>query len=568
MSTLPSPVFDYSSRDYLSVYSDLQARKPVYLPEWTSTSDSDFGNVMLQMYAYVCDLVGYYVDRLANEAFIQTATQPSSVLNLAAMLDYQPTLSAGATVSLQITMSAQVPGPFVIPAGTFFSTVSSATTAAVMFQTVDTLTIAGANASTASVTGSVLAVQATQHTNEAVATSNGSANQAYALQYGPVSAGSFVVYVDLGLGPQEWAYVANLIDYGPYDQVFTNFVDANGVFYVVFGDGVNGYVPPLGSPIKSTYQTNVGGTGNVGANTITQAVSAIIGLAQVTNSIAANGGAAAESLASIRLNAPASLKAANRAVTVSDMQTLAVGSVPGVQWASAQELTYQIVNLYIAPYGGGAPSALMMQSVDTSVTALSMANTTITVLPPTYIPINISVDVYLYPTYGSTVTQTAINAALQSLLNVDSTGFAFRVSLGLVYQTILSQVGVNWANITNLNRQILTTVTSTVPSATPVTSIPCTPLPQTVTANDVLFITVPGYPTAIQCKASATAPAGATVISVTSFTAPTPILQTSTVQNVGLTSSGTAAADCVLLYNEIPTAGTFTITMHGGLPNT
>ena len=86
MTSLPNPVFDYSSRDYASVYADLQARKSVYLPEWTSTSQSDFGNVLLQMYAYVADLISYYVDRLAGEAFIQTATQPSSVLNLAAML--------------------------------------------------------------------------------------------------------------------------------------------------------------------------------------------------------------------------------------------------------------------------------------------------------------------------------------------------------------------------------------------------------------------------------------------------------------------------------------------------
>ena len=92
-----NPVFDYSSRDYVSIYSDLVARIPIYLPEWTSTSPSDFGIVMIQMYAYVGDILHYYIDRLAGEAFIQTATQPSSIINLAAMLDYQPTLGGTST---------------------------------------------------------------------------------------------------------------------------------------------------------------------------------------------------------------------------------------------------------------------------------------------------------------------------------------------------------------------------------------------------------------------------------------------------------------------------------------
>src|ERR1700679_2338667 len=95
--TPATPVIDYSSRDYASIFADLVARIPIYLPEWTSDSISDFGMVMLQMFAYVGDIIGYYEDRLAGEAFIQTATQAVSILNLASMLDYQPTLSVGAT---------------------------------------------------------------------------------------------------------------------------------------------------------------------------------------------------------------------------------------------------------------------------------------------------------------------------------------------------------------------------------------------------------------------------------------------------------------------------------------
>ena len=187
-SSLPNPVFDYSSRDYQSVYTDLVNRIPVYLPEWTSRSQSDFGIVLLQMYAYTVDLIGYYLDRLAGEAFIQTATQPSSIVNLAAMLDYQPTLSVGSTVALQVEISSDINGPIVIPAGSVFSTLASDTQAAIPFFTTAALTIAGSTAATPSTIGVVEAQQGTVYTNEVVGSADGTINQSYLLQHNTVSA--------------------------------------------------------------------------------------------------------------------------------------------------------------------------------------------------------------------------------------------------------------------------------------------------------------------------------------------------------------------------------------------
>ena len=139
--TVPIPVLDYSSRDYETVLQDLVNRIPGYLPEWTSQSPSDFGIVLLQMFAYTVDLLGYYLDRLAGEAFIQTATQPTSIVNLAAMLDYTPSLAVSAVATLQIMISPQTPGSVFIPAGSQFETVASPTQTAVVFETEADLTI-------------------------------------------------------------------------------------------------------------------------------------------------------------------------------------------------------------------------------------------------------------------------------------------------------------------------------------------------------------------------------------------------------------------------------------------
>ena len=552
-----NPVFDYSSRDYASVYADLLARIPVYLPEWTSTSSSDFGQVLLQMYAYTADLLGYYEDRIAGEAFIQTATQAVSVLNLAAMLDYQPTLSTGAVATLAITISSSVIGPVIIPAGTQFSTQSSPTSPGIVFTTNTTLTIAGANNATPSTTGFVVATQGIQVTGEPVATSNGSINQTYSLNYHPVSALSYHVFVDLGLGPHEWVYKQTLINSGPYDQVYTTFVDANGVFYVIFGDGVNGYVPTLGSPVTSNYQVSVGASGNVGASTIVVSVTAIIGLSSVVNPLSATGGADAESIRSIQVNAPASLKTLNRAVAVGDMQTLAI-QVPGVQWASVEQLTYQLVNLYIAPFGGGSPSSVLQTAVLNYIYPLSMVNTTISIYPPTYVPINVTVRAVVYNNYSNSATKVEILKSFADLLAQSATGFGFRVSLGLVYQSVLAQTGVNYAIVGNLSRQMLAQLTSPLINGGVYGNLLVSQLPQDVLVGDSILINPTLNPSQI-VTAVAPAAAGSTQIAVQSFiSAGTYVVGTSIQDTTGVN-------DAILLPNEIPIAGTFTVTVSGGL---
>lgn len=554
-----NPISDYSSRDYASVYSDLVNRIPTYLPEWTSRSNSDFGLVLAQMFAYSVDLIGYYLDRLAGEAFIQTATQSVSVLNLAAMLDYQPSLSAGATVVLQITIGSGVTGPIDIPAGSQFSTVPSPTQAPIIFTTTADLTIAGAGGATASFVGFVEAVQGVPFNNEPVATSDGSINQAYGLRNTPVSADSFTVMVDIGLGPQEWNYAPSLIVSGPFDQVYTNFVDANGVFYIIFGDGVNGFVPPLGSPITCSYQTNSGTLGNVGQNTITQPVSALIGVIAVTNPANASGGVAAESIQSIQQKAPASLKALNRAVTVADIETLAM-QVPGVEWASAQEVTYQLVNLYIAPFGGGPPSALLQQAVLNYINPRVMANTTVTIFAPTYVPVNITADVVLFPQFGNTSTKNLLLGALATMLAQVNTGFGYRVSLGLVYQTILEQVpGVNYAIVLLLNRQLLGVLVDGLSSGGTYTVLITTETPNPIFDGDLIILNPGSLPTQ-SLSADGDQGAGSDAVFVHSFTANADYPIDTPVQD----ASGTN--DQVLLPNEIPVVGTITLNVSGGIP--
>jgi hypothetical protein len=575
-----NPVFDYSSRDYVNVLTDLLARQQVYLPEWTSQSNNDFGIVLLQEFAYACDILHYYIDRLGNEAFIQTATQPQSILNLASLIGYTPYLSSGATVNLQITIANNLPGgsyPVTIPAGTQFCTTGTSVQSPIIFTTTASLTISGGS----TFVGIVAAVQGVQYVSENVAVSNGAVNQAYVLQNNPVSGGNFTVYVNTNpsVGPSAWTFVQTLVGQSPTAMVYTNFVDANQNFYIVFGDGVNGYVPPLGSPITCTYFVNEGAAGNVGANTINTYLNPpagsprVTGITGVTNPVAASGGAAQQSIQSIQTQAPAALTTLNRGVTVSDINTLAQ-NLSGFAWSSAVEVTYQLVNLYMAPNGGGSLNSIQIAAVQTAMASAVMANTTINVLSPTYVPVDIQANIVALPQFSNLAVQQSIVRNLTSLLALGNTGFGFRVSIGDVYQVILQTLGVNYAALSNiittnaqgvitntacsgLSRETMVTLTTPLVNGNPYTSLTTSPLPQGLNINDQLQLSN-GVNT-FTTQVAAAAAVGASTVLTTSFTANANYPATMTTVR-----DTTLLADAVFLTNEIPTVGVLTIAVTGG----
>jgi hypothetical protein len=79
------------------------ASKPA-LTGWTSRSPRDFGIQFLDMWAYLGDILTFYQERIANEAYLRTATQRDSVLRLAAAIDYRLGPGAAATAYLAFTV--------------------------------------------------------------------------------------------------------------------------------------------------------------------------------------------------------------------------------------------------------------------------------------------------------------------------------------------------------------------------------------------------------------------------------------------------------------------------------
>ena len=76
------PAIDYTDKDFESLRSAMLALATYRLPEWTDRSPSDVGMLLVDLFAYVGDVVSYYQDRIASESFLATAVERRSVLHL------------------------------------------------------------------------------------------------------------------------------------------------------------------------------------------------------------------------------------------------------------------------------------------------------------------------------------------------------------------------------------------------------------------------------------------------------------------------------------------------------
>jgi hypothetical protein len=75
---------------------------PLFLPlaGWRAREGDDLGVMLLEMWAYVLDILGFYDERIANETYLRTAVLRPSLRKLVELIGYQPRPALGASVVL------------------------------------------------------------------------------------------------------------------------------------------------------------------------------------------------------------------------------------------------------------------------------------------------------------------------------------------------------------------------------------------------------------------------------------------------------------------------------------
>jgi len=433
------PQMDYTSREYTALRNDLIGLIPNFAPQWTSRDSSDFGIVLIELFSYLGDVLNYQIDRAANEAFIDTATQRDTVIKLASLLGYTP--NSGSAATGDVTFSNPTGTGITIAAGTQISTQGDNANPAVTFTlNSNVLVLANSTAPGKVTQGNLVSA-------EPVGTSVGTANQTFQL----LNLGAFIdSALSVTVGTVAYTRVANIIDADATDLAYTAYTDGNGYTYIKFGDGVSGKIPPAGPiTVNYRYTTTAPSLGNVAAGTLTTL--GITTSVTVTNPASLSGGADAESTDSIRVNAPKSLRTLNRAVSLDDYANLAL-SVPGVAKAVAIANSFASVVIYLAAAKGGLPSSSLNSAVTTKFNGKTPPGTTVSLknYTPTYPYLDVTVNVL--PQYNSANVISAVQSSLADLFSFDNVSFADFITEGEIYSTCKSVDGVSWITINDYEK--------------------------------------------------------------------------------------------------------------------
>lgn len=489
-SSIPVSV-DYTSRDYYALREALIARVKARVEaanpnrQWEGNDPSDFGVALVEAFSYMGDVLGYYVDRIANESYLLTATQRQNVINIARSYGYSPSGYQAAITTLSCTNLTA--SSVTIPEGTqvYGEVLIDDVVNTIIFTTSQELVL-GANAtSTVDATHGELISVRTENVAEAgeiIGNSDGSPSQVFELNDTVIVEDSIRVFVQSGLDYEEWTKVDHLTDWGPADTVFEVLIDANNVHYIVFGDGVSGSIPNTLANIKVDYVVGGGVIGNIAPNVITD-IYAVPGFTEndtallankvtVTNATAGLGGDDPESTDQIRRLAPLALTALNRAVSLADYENIVL-NLATVGKAKAIADSRTSVTLYVSPQSSDADTdlypgidyiadptletpTLEWYNIEEEVTQFLSSRTqlgvSVTVAPPTYVPVTVELEYTKLPNYAVAQVETQIKNAILEVYSYNNINFGDVIRPEEIEYQLLQLQPVTSVKVTALHR--------------------------------------------------------------------------------------------------------------------
>lgn len=330
MSRVATKGIDYTNRDYeayrTSLIQDLQKK----MPEYTDTSQTDVGIVILECLANGLDVCSMYADVIANDVLLPTTQDRRIAVILARQLGYVAKNPTASIFDQVFVLSEALDRDIIIPKGTLIHTPETPDSEAIYFETLSDHVIPKGKLGNElkedqqTYKYTVKVQQGTSILEDILGSSNGDPYQSFKLNYTEVITNSIQLMVNEGDGFVEWTQVDSFIDSEQDSLHYTVTIDEFDNCYIEFGSGTRGRVPnAYDNGIIASYRIGGGTLGNVQPNTITELSESIAFVESTFNpSTPISLGTDKETLEEIRENAPASFRTQDRAITEKDYADL------------------------------------------------------------------------------------------------------------------------------------------------------------------------------------------------------------------------------------------------------
>lgn len=359
--TLPVPNPDFDSlktslKDFMKTYDGL--------------TDYNFNgstiSILLDTLSYNSHLNAFWLNMIANEAFIKTAVKRNNVVSAARDLGYTPSNASSAVTELYLELKSTSPTitpSTTLPAGTMFT--ASTNNTSYSFNLLDDITIDFNYEKGLYVADDVKVYEGRLLVHEWDVASEivlGKPNiikdvtlTGLSLPNQNVDSSLIKVYVlDENIS-------SNYVKFNQYNDSLsiaknslTYFIseDELGLVNITFGDGILGYKPAVGSKIKVVYLISSGPGAN-GVAVFNQSSGTEHGV--VTTCISkypAAGGAFAEDIASIKYNAQLNYESQGKAVVTGDYEYLVRKAYPNakkvITWGGQDNVPPQFGKVFIS----------------------------------------------------------------------------------------------------------------------------------------------------------------------------------------------------------------------------
>lgn len=354
-----------TANTYLQVseldFQDIRSNLKQFLASQDQFKDYNFEgsamSVMLDVLAYNTHYNSYYLNMVANEMFLDTAQQRESVVSHAKLLGYLPISAIGAQANVNIEFTGVQDGisQIIIPKNSTFTTIVDDVTYTYVTPESKTIT-----SDTTTFTSDLTIKEGEPLTHRF--TYNAADPQRMIIQNTDVDSSSITVQVQNSasdLTKTEFTQATNLVDiYGKSDVFFLQ-AAGDDKYEVTFGDGnlgkalVDGNIVIVDYLVCNGNETNGAGSFSIDSMNI----GVTYDDATLSTNTSALGGRFAESIESIKFNAPKSYQTQNRCVIDKDYERILLTenayleSVVAFGGENANPPVYGKVYVAVKPFG-------------------------------------------------------------------------------------------------------------------------------------------------------------------------------------------------------------------------
>ena len=303
-----------------------------YLKSQDTFKDYDFEgsniNVLLDVLSYNTYMNAFYLNMVASEMFIDSAQLRESIVSRAKELNYTPRSfrSSRAVVDISVQTDGSV-ATIVMPKGTTFSTRIGSNN--FTFSTNENIVLSGLGNEK---TSNGVTIYEGFYVNDTFTYRFTDVTQRFILSNPTIDTDSLSVTVIENNGSDVLTFTraTSLFDKQANSQIFFLQASENDKYEVVFGDGVIGRKPKDNAVIVCDYRITKGELPNGAFKFKSDGSIGGFSNVNIATTTSAYGGAIAESVESIRYNAPRFFATQERAVTSEDYKNLLILNFPEI----------------------------------------------------------------------------------------------------------------------------------------------------------------------------------------------------------------------------------------------